>query len=101
MNCGVLLVCLLAFRDRISLCSFGTLYVDQVDLELRLRDLPVSASHILGLEVCVPPHLAGFFYFKCFRALFCFCFVFCIPLVFLCDNIIIFIIFDLYVQVKT
>ena len=41
------------FRDRVSLCSpgcFGAQFVDQAGLEL--RNLPVSASRILGLKAC-------------------------------------------------
>jgi hypothetical protein len=43
----------LVFRDRISLCSLGcpgTHFVDQAGLEL--RNLPVSASQVLGLKAC-------------------------------------------------
>jgi hypothetical protein len=43
----------LVFRDRVSLCSSGcsgTHFVDQAGLEL--RNLPVSASQVLGLKVC-------------------------------------------------
>jgi hypothetical protein len=43
----------LVFRDRVSLCSPGcpgTHSVDQVGLEL--RNLPASASRVLGLKVC-------------------------------------------------
>jgi hypothetical protein len=42
----------LVFRDRVSLCSLGcpgTHFVDQAGLEL--RDLPASASQVLGLKV--------------------------------------------------
>jgi hypothetical protein len=41
------------FRDRVSLCSPGypgTHFVDQADLEL--RNLPASASQVLGLKAC-------------------------------------------------
>jgi hypothetical protein len=41
------------FRDRVSLCSPGcpgTHSVDQAGLEL--RDPPVSASQVLGLQAC-------------------------------------------------
>jgi hypothetical protein len=51
----------LVFRDRVSLCSPGcprTHFVDQAGLEL--RNLPASASRVLGLRH-VPPHPAGFF----------------------------------------
>jgi hypothetical protein len=52
---GVALVLLLfvVFRDRVSLCSPGcpgTLSVDQAGL--KLRNLPASASQVLGLKVC-------------------------------------------------
>jgi hypothetical protein len=43
----------LVFRDRVSLCSPGcpgTHSVDQAGLEL--RNLPASASQVLGLKVC-------------------------------------------------
>jgi hypothetical protein len=43
----------LVFRDRVSLCSLGcagTHSVDQAGLEL--RNLPASASQVLGLKVC-------------------------------------------------
>jgi len=42
------------FRDRVSLCSpgcLGTHSVDQAGLDL--RDLPASASLMLGLKACV------------------------------------------------
>jgi hypothetical protein len=42
------------FRDRVSLCSPGcpgTHFVGQAGLEL--RNLPASASQVLGLKVCV------------------------------------------------
>jgi hypothetical protein len=41
------------FRDRVSLCSPGcpgTHFVDQAGLEL--RNLPASASQVLGLNAC-------------------------------------------------
>jgi hypothetical protein len=44
---------LLVFRDRVSLCSPGcpgTHFVDQAGLEL--RNLPASASRVLGLKAC-------------------------------------------------
>jgi hypothetical protein len=44
--------CFLFFRDRVSLCSPGcpgTHSVDQAGLEL--RNLPASASRVLGLKV--------------------------------------------------
>jgi hypothetical protein len=43
----------LVFRDRVSLCSLGcpgTHSVDQAGLEL--RNLPASASRVLGLKAC-------------------------------------------------
>ena len=49
-------VCLflfLFFRDRVSLCSPGypgTHFVDQAGL--KLRNLPASASRVLGLKAC-------------------------------------------------
>jgi hypothetical protein len=51
-----LFVCLfvfMVFRDRVSLCSPGcpgTHSVDQAGLEL--RNLPASASRVLGLKAC-------------------------------------------------
>jgi hypothetical protein len=48
----VVVVCLFVFQDRVSLYSPGcpgTHSVDQADLEL--RNLPASASHVLGLKV--------------------------------------------------
>jgi hypothetical protein len=43
----------LVFQDRVSLCSSGcpgTYFVDQAGLEL--RNLPASASRVLGLKAC-------------------------------------------------
>jgi hypothetical protein len=43
----------LVLRDRVSLCSLGcprTHFVDQAGLEL--RNLPASASQMLGLKAC-------------------------------------------------
>jgi hypothetical protein len=43
----------LVFQDRVSLCSPGypgTHFVDQAGLEL--RNLPASASRVLGLKAC-------------------------------------------------
>jgi hypothetical protein len=56
--CCCLFVCLvlvlvLSFRDRVSLCSPGcpgTHFVDQAGL--KLRSLPASASRVLGLKAC-------------------------------------------------
>jgi hypothetical protein len=53
MGCLVALFIFLFFRDRVSLCSPGcpgTHFVDQAGLEL--RNLPVSASQVLGLKAC-------------------------------------------------
>jgi ABC-type multidrug transport system permease subunit len=62
-----LFVCLvLVFRDRVSLCSPGcpgTHFVDQAFLEL--RNLPASASQVLGLKACATTTwLLDSFYFK-------------------------------------
>jgi hypothetical protein len=46
-------VLLFVFQNRVSLCSPscpGTHFVDQAGLEL--RNLPASASRVLGLKVC-------------------------------------------------
>jgi hypothetical protein len=51
--CFVFFVLFFAFRDRVSLCSPGcpgTHSVDQAGLQL--RNLPASASQVLGLKVC-------------------------------------------------
>jgi hypothetical protein len=51
------------FRDRVSLCSLGcpgTHFVDQTGLEL--RNLPASASQVLGLKVCATTPGQGNFY---------------------------------------
>jgi hypothetical protein len=43
----------LVFQDRVSLCNPGcpgTHFIDQVGLEL--RNLPASASRVLGLKAC-------------------------------------------------
>jgi hypothetical protein len=48
-----LFIYLLIFRDRVSLCNPGcpgTHAVDQAGLEL--RNLPASASQVLGLKEC-------------------------------------------------
>ena len=50
-------------QDRVSLCSLGfpgTRFVDQAGLEL-VRDLPVSASQVLGSSGCELP-LPGFLF---------------------------------------
>jgi hypothetical protein len=49
----LLLLLFLIFRDRVSLCipgCPGTHSVDQAGLEL--RNLPASASQVLGLKAC-------------------------------------------------
>jgi hypothetical protein len=57
-----LFVCLFVLQDSVSLCSPGcpgTHSVDQAGLEL--RDLPASASQVLGLKACATtawPHLS-------------------------------------------
>jgi hypothetical protein len=44
----------LDFQDRISPCSFGLLELTPIDQAvLTLRDLPASASQMLGLKTCV------------------------------------------------
>jgi hypothetical protein len=51
-SASLFFVCLF-FRDRVSLYSPGcpgTHFVDQAGLEL--RNLPASASQVLGLKVC-------------------------------------------------
>jgi hypothetical protein len=41
------------FRDRVSLCSLGCPGIHSVDQAgLKLRNLPASASQVLGLKVC-------------------------------------------------
>jgi hypothetical protein len=48
-----LFICLFVFRDRVSLCNpgcLGTHSVDQAGLEL--KNLPASASRVLGLKAC-------------------------------------------------
>jgi hypothetical protein len=51
--CKLLLLLLLVFQDRVSLCTPGcprTHCVDQAGLEL--RNPPASASQVLGLQAC-------------------------------------------------
>jgi hypothetical protein len=51
--CCCFLLFVFVFRDRVSLCSPGcpgTHFVDQASLEL--RNLPASASQVLGLKAC-------------------------------------------------
>jgi hypothetical protein len=53
---------LLVSRDRVSLYSSGcsgTHFVDQAGLEL--RNLPASASQVLGLKVCANAFFFSFF----------------------------------------
>jgi hypothetical protein len=60
--CFWVFVCLFVFRDRVSLCSPGypgTHFVDQAGLEL--RNLPASASQVLGLKVCATTPGAMFY----------------------------------------
>jgi hypothetical protein len=57
----LLLLLLLVFRDRVSLCSPGcpgTHFGDQASI--KLRNPPASASRVLGLKACAP-RLAPFF----------------------------------------
>jgi hypothetical protein len=61
----------LVFRDRVSLYSsgcLGTHFVDQAGLEL--RNLPASASRVLGLKVCATT--PGYFIFYYSEILCCF-----------------------------
>jgi hypothetical protein len=52
------LVCF--FRDRVSLCSPGCPGTHSVDpAVLELRNLPASASRVLGLKVCATTTTAG------------------------------------------
>jgi hypothetical protein len=58
-----LFVCLFVFQDRVSLCSLGcpgTHSVDQAGLEL--RNLPASASQVLGLKACATTAQLFFFF---------------------------------------
>jgi hypothetical protein len=49
--CLFVFICLfLFFRDRVSLYSPGAHFVDQAGL--KLRNLPASASRVLGLKAC-------------------------------------------------
>jgi hypothetical protein len=48
-----LLLLLLVFRDRVSLCSPGCVGTHSVDqASLKLRNPPASASQVLGLKAC-------------------------------------------------
>ena len=58
-----LFVWFLVFRDRVSLSSAGcpgTHFVDQAGLEL--RNLPASASQVLGLKVCATTPGSNYFF---------------------------------------
>jgi hypothetical protein len=60
------LVCFLLFRDRVSLCSPscpGTHSLDQAGL--KLRNLPASASRVLGLKACTT--MPGTLFFLIFK----------------------------------
>jgi hypothetical protein len=63
-RCSETLGCFLFFQDRVSLCSPGcpgTHSVDQAGLEL--RNLPASASQVLGLKACaITPSLETLFF---------------------------------------
>lgn len=50
---GLALVLVLVFRDRVSLCSTGTYFVDQASLKLRHL---ASASPVPGPNVCIDHH---------------------------------------------
>jgi hypothetical protein len=71
--CVCVCVCVL-FRDRVSLCSPGcpaTHFVDQAGF--KLRNLPVSASQVVGLKVCATMPCLGlmrilFQFLRCFKA---------------------------------
>jgi hypothetical protein len=55
------------FQDRVSLCSLGcpgTHCVDQAGLEL--RNLPASASQVLGLKLCATTSVLFFVRFLSF-----------------------------------
>jgi hypothetical protein len=61
-----LFFCFFVFQGRVSLCSPGcpgTRSVDQAGL--KLRNLPASASRVLGLKACATtPRSFVFFFFK-------------------------------------
>jgi hypothetical protein len=62
---------LMVFQDRVSLCSPGcpgAHSVDQAGLEL--RNLPASASRVLGLKACTTTPSANSFIIKLARILF-------------------------------
>jgi hypothetical protein len=52
--CVCVCVCVyVCFRDKVSLCSPGCPETHSVDQAgLKLRNLPASASHVLGLKAC-------------------------------------------------
>ena len=51
----VVVVCFV-FQDRVSLYSLGCTRIYSVDQAgLKLRNLPASASQVLGLKVCATP----------------------------------------------
>jgi hypothetical protein len=55
------LFCFFVFRDRVSLCSPGcpgSHFVDQAGL--KLRNLPASASRVLGLKACTTNAQLGY-----------------------------------------
>ena len=81
--CLFVLFCFVFFWDRVSLYSPGcpeTHFVDQSCL--KLRNLPASASRVLGLKACASTARPGFWVFYFCFVLFClFCFVlFCFVL---------------------
>jgi hypothetical protein len=63
LSAGTLVFFFFPFRDRVSLYSVGcpeTHFVDQAGL--KLRNLPASASRVLGLKACAttPPAVLGY-----------------------------------------
>jgi hypothetical protein len=65
--------CFVFFRGRASLCSSGcpgTHFVDQAGLEL--RNLPASASGVLGLKACATTPSSHWFFVCLFVCLFVF-----------------------------
>jgi hypothetical protein len=62
---GFFLFFFLVFRDRVSLYSSGcpgTHFVDQAGLQL--RNMPASASQVLGLKVCITTARQGWLFFN-------------------------------------
>jgi hypothetical protein len=57
---GWVFVCFCFFQDRVSLCSPGCPGTHSVDeVNFKLRNLPASASQVLGLKVyTTPAHVA-------------------------------------------